>query len=300
VWVPNWESYMTRRFLLTLLFAVSAVVFVGLGTLLTARQATANEHEQIAVLRAELEHLKRQGTQGASGTSGRVDVTAATAPMDESSRAPLIAEIKRQLKREMGLLPLSLLRERRRSFVQMYSYDSVGGSSYGTAGYLGNGYFITVKHGVVALGENPESRRIIAIKLMYDGRAIAARVIDTGDANVEVDPGDWAILKVKEAVDLPPLDVDHHYSFEFAEPIFRLGNDYSRGIILSTGYVGQRTANNLVTCLTDGHPGVSGGGVLNADGRLVGIPIGRMQGDYRFSFILPLRADMFRKVEFPE
>ena len=29
---------------------------------------------------------------------------------------------------------------------------------------------------------------------------------------------------------------------------------------------------------------------------LVGIPIGRMQGDYRFSFILPLRAEMFRKV----
>src|SRR4029453_2210622 len=182
--------------------------------------------------------------------------------------------------------------------VEMYSYDSVGGSSYGTAGYLGNGYFITVKHGVVALGENAANRRITAIKLMYEGRAIAARVIDTGDANVEVDPGDWAILKVKEAVDLPPLDVDHGYGFEFADPIFRPGKEYSKGILLSTGYVGQRTANNLVTCLTDGHPGVSGGGVLNADGRLVGIPIGRMQGDYRFSFILPLRADMFRKVEF--
>jgi hypothetical protein len=51
-----------------------------------------------------------------------------------------------------------------------------------------------------------------------------------------------------------------------------------------------------VTCLTDGHPGVSGGGVLNKDGQLVGIPIGRMQGDYRFSFILPLREEMFRKV----
>ena len=51
-----------------------------------------------------------------------------------------------------------------------------------------------------------------------------------------------------------------------------------------------------MTCLTDGHPGVSGGGVLTRDGELVGIPIGRMQGDYRFSFILPLRAEMFRKV----
>jgi hypothetical protein len=76
---------MTRRFLLTLLFAVSAVLFFGLGTLLTARQATANDHEQIAALRAELAHLKRQRTQGASGTSGRVDATAATA-MDDSSR----------------------------------------------------------------------------------------------------------------------------------------------------------------------------------------------------------------------
>jgi hypothetical protein len=51
-----------------------------------------------------------------------------------------------------------------------------------------------------------------------------------------------------------------------------------------------------VTALTDGHPGVSGGGVLNQRGDLVGIPIGRMQGDYRFSFILPVRPQMFRKV----
>jgi S1-C subfamily serine protease len=289
---------MTRSFLTTLLFTLSAVVFFGLGTLVAARQAAANEHDQIARLRAELAQLERRRTQSALGTSGRVaDATAAMA-MDGSSRAALIGEIKGQLKREMGLLPLSLLRERRNSFVEMYSYDSTGGSNYGTAGYLGNGYFITVKHGVVALGEKAASRRITAVKLMYEGRAIVARVIDTGDASVEVDPGDWAILKVKEAVDLPPLDVDVADRFEFAEPIFRLGNDYSKGIILSTGYVGQRTATNLVTCLTDGHPGVSGGGVLNADGRLVGIPIGRMQGDYRFSFILPLRADMFRKVAF--
>ena len=79
-------------------------------------------------------------------------------------------------------------------------------------------------------------------------------------------------------IDLPALNVGLNYQFEFADPIFRLGNDYSKGIVVSTGYVGQRTPNKLVTCLTDGHPGVSGGGVLNAEGRLVGIPIGRMQG----------------------
>ena len=36
---------------------------------------------------------------------------------------------------------------------------------------------------------------------------------------------------------------------------------------------------------------------LDQDGELVGIPIGRMQGDYRFSFILPLRPEMLRKVQ---
>jgi hypothetical protein len=149
---------------------------------------------------------------------------------------------------------------------------------------------------VIALGDAPESRKIMSVKIMVNGRGIAARIVDTGDAQVEVDPGDWAILKIKETVDLPPLDLNLGYAFEFADPIFRLGNDYSKGIILSTGNVGQRTSNNLVTCLTDGHPGVSGGGVLNGDGQLVGIPIGRMQGDYRFSFILPLRSEMFRKV----
>ena len=198
----------------------------------------------------------------------------------------------------MGLLPLSLLRDRSTSFVELYSYDDHGSSSYGTAGYLGDGYFITVKHGVVALNQENQAdpRTITSVKVMYKGELLSARVVDAGDARVEVDPGDWAIVKVKERIDMPPLNLNLTYGFEFADPIFRLGNDYSKGIILSTGYVGQRTTNKLVTCLTDGHPGVSGGGVLNRDGELVGIPIGRMQGDYRFSFILPLRAEMFRKV----
>jgi hypothetical protein len=235
-----------------------------------------------------------------SATDGQrhPDVVGAGGTSDAAG-APLIEEIKRQLQSEMGLLPVRLLRERRQSFVELNAWDNHGKSSYGTAGYLGNGYFITVKHGVVALEEPQEGReprRITRITLRYKGKDVAARLIDVGDANVEVHPGDWAIVKIKGEVDLPALQLDTAYGYEFADPIFRLGNDYSKGIILSTGYVGQRTANGLVTCLTDGHPGVSGGGVLDQQGNLVGIPIGRMQGDYRFSFILPLRPEMFRKV----
>ena len=289
---------MPRGLIPTLLFAFTAIIFFSLGNFLAARQAAASEDDQIAALRAEVGVLRRQQHPPTAGTSGRPAVTAAPAPapMDDLSRAALVADIKHQLRTEMGLMPVSLLRELQKSFVEMYSYDVTGSSNYGTAGYLGEGYFITVKHGVVALGDNPDARRITSVKIMYEGRPVVARVVDTGDAKVEVDPGDWAILKVKEKIELPALDVNLRFGFDFADPIVRLGNDYSKGIILSTGYVGQRTPNDLVTCLTDGHPGVSGGGVLNGDGQLVGIPIGRMQGDYRFSFILPLRGEMLRKV----
>lgn len=272
-----------------------AVIFFGLGNYLAARQNATSE-ERISALIAEVELLRQREMQSPTGTTGRV--SAAASSMDDESRAAIVADVKRELSVEMGLLPLTLLRDRRNSFVELNSYDDRGTSNYGTAGYLGNGYFITVKHAVVALGQEGTSdpRRIESIKLNYKGRMLTAHLVDAGDARAEVDPGDWAIVKVKESIDLPALNVNLDYSFDFADPIFRLGNDYSKGIILSTGYVGQRTATNLVTCLTDGHPGVSGGGVLNRDGDLVGIPIGRMQGDYRFSFILPLRAEMLRKV----
>jgi S1-C subfamily serine protease len=286
---------MSNRRVIPLLTLVLALFFFALGGYLAARQSAGAD--EIAALRAEVETLRRHDALRAAGTAGaRGD--AVVPLMNDESRASILKDLKRELQTEMGLLPVNLLRERRDSFVELYSYDDRGASSYGTAGYLGNGYFITVKHGVVALGQegvvNP--RRITSVKLAYKGTMLQARLVDAGDAHAEVDPGDWAIVRVKDKIDLPPLTPNLGYAFAFADPIFRLGNDYSKGIILSTGHVGQRTSNQLVTCLTDGHPGVSGGGVLNQQGELVGIPVGRMQGDYRFSFILPLRPEMFRKV----
>ena len=286
----------TRRAVPVAVVAFSfALLFFGLGSYLGARQSADND-AQFAALRAELTALRRTQLAVPTGTTGSaLDPVALSA-----DRAAIVNDVKRQLTDEMGLLPLNLLRDRRESFVELYSYDDRGTSSYGTAGYLGNGYFITVKHGVVALGQEGVSdpRKITSVKIAYQGKLLNARVIDVGDAKVEVDPGDWAIVRVKEKIDLPALNTDLAFGFNFADPIFRLGTDYSKGIIVSTGYVGQKTPNALVTCLTDGHPGVSGGGVLNGEGDLVGIPVGRMQGDYRFSFILPLRQEMFRKVSF--
>ena len=286
-----------RTVFLTSIFA-TAISFFTLG-LTGARRgeaaAQASYEATLAAIRSEVKSQLGKGLDDAwpAGTAGYLAGKTST-----SARAEMVATIKEELKSEMGLIPLQLLRDRRSSFVELYSYDNFGKTNYGTAGYLGGGYFITVKHAVVALPQDDggsDGRKIVSVKIVYRGKEVAAKVVDTGDADAEVHSGDWAIIKTAE-LDLPALSTDTAYAYDFADPIFRLGNDYSKGIILSSGYVGQRTANGLVTCLTDGHPGVSGGGVLDQRGNLVGIPVGRMQGDYRFSFILPLRPEMLRKV----
>jgi hypothetical protein len=286
-----------------LTFSISALAF-SLGSWFTHRaiaQQLADSDARVTALRDDMARSIlqiRQAQAAPHGTTGQPQPE--IVPATGNSQSAFVDEIKRQIQSEMGLFPVRLLRERRESFVELNAIDNTGKTSYGTAGYLGNGYFITVKHGVTVLDESPdarEPRRIESIKVRYKGRDLPARVVDAGDANMEVHPGDWAIIRVRSTIDLKPLRIDTSYAYDFAEPIFRLGNDYSKGIILSTGYVGQRTPNGLVTCLTDGHPGVSGGGVLSQSGDLVGIPIGRMQGDYRFSFILPVRPEMFRKVQ---
>jgi hypothetical protein len=293
----------SRRILLLLALTTTALVFFALGAF-RVRSGEALDRAtydaELDAIRAEVRSELGRGPHAdavPAGTSGRV-AAEASGVSAASARARMVTEIKQELQDEMGLLPVRLLRERRLSFVELYSTDTLGKTNYGTAGYLGHGYFITVKHGVIALRSEDERaapRKIVSVTIMYGGKETPAKIVDAGDADVEVHSGDWAIIRTRE-LDLPALRVDPAFSYDFAEPIFRLGNDYSKGIILSTGYVGQRTPSGLVTCLTDGHPGVSGGGVLDQRGDLVGIPIGRMQGDYRFSFILPLRAEMLRKV----
>jgi len=294
----------SRRLVFVAAILATAVSSFTLGIMHSRRDgsaANASYDAKLEAIRSEMRAQLGKPVAGdgvrPAGTSGKTS----RAKDDDAApvaRARMVAEIKEELQAEMGLLPVHLLRDRRASFVELYATDSYGKTNYGTAGYLGHGYFVTVKHAVVALNDEddrPTTRKITSVRVVYKGREIPAKVVDTGDADMEVHSGDWAIIKTRD-LDLPALRVDAGFGYDFAEPIFRLGNDYSKGIILSTGYVGQRTSNGLVTCLTDGHPGVSGGGVLDQRGVLVGIPIGRMQGDYRFSFILPIRAEMLRKV----
>ncbi|MFN0064432.1 MAG: serine protease [Myxococcaceae bacterium] len=238
---------------------------------------------------------------GASSVGARATTGIQEGPAQRLQRELVANEVKRQLD-ALGVIDApQLIRRAVPSLVELNAEDNLGKAHYGSATYLGQGYFVTVKHAVTELKEHGEGseasrRQITKVTIRHQGRDLPARVLAVGDADVEVHPGDWAIVRVDAPVDLAPMGVDTHHIFELGEEVLRLGNDYSKGIIPTTGYIGRRLADGLVSALIDGHPGVSGGAVLDKKGNLIGIPIGRIQGDYRFSFILPLREEMFRKL----
>ncbi len=212
----------TRRLVFFTACAVSSgALFFSLGAGFSQwriEQQVATNHASIAELRDEMartvlqarrERLGRpMGTDG-SGTSDAV-------ASDSHRQETLVAEIKRQLQSEMGLLPIRIVRERRKSFVEVNAYDKAGNMRYSTAGYLGNGHFITVKHGVMALNRTDEDPRVTAVKIRYAGKLLPATIVDSGTATNEVHPGDWAIIKVAAEIDLPALTVDPHYQYDFA------------------------------------------------------------------------------------
>src|SRR5215211_845763 len=217
---------MSRRLIFTTSTLATAILFFTLGVVHSRHDAAANRASYDAKLDAIRNEMRSQlGTAArgegvvAAGTSGRMASAKSDAAPSGAGRASMVKEIKEQLQTEMGLLPVHLLRDRRSSFVELYSYDNLGKTNYGTAGYLGGGYFVTVKHAVVALHDDDDrqnTRKIISVKVVYHGKEIPARVVDTGDADVEVHNGDWAIIKTRADLDLPALRVDSAFAYDFA------------------------------------------------------------------------------------
>src|SRR2546430_17620212 len=110
------EPPMTVRGVLpTLLFALSAIIFFGLGNYLAARQVQDAETEQIATLRAELGLLKPQRDAAGSPTTGRTAPKASTKGHERRARPS--PGTPRHQQNKMGRFPVSMLRERRVSLV---------------------------------------------------------------------------------------------------------------------------------------------------------------------------------------
>src|SRR5712672_2337783 len=121
---------MSRRLIFTTSVLATAILFFMFGAIHSRRRDAASRASYDAQLdairsevRSELGKSSRGEATAATGTSGG---TSAKNPAAEASRQRMITEIKEQLQTEMGLLPVHLLRDRRASFVELYSYDNQG------------------------------------------------------------------------------------------------------------------------------------------------------------------------------
>ena len=85
----------TRRAVPAVLATAFALLFFGLGNYLGARQ-TADSDGQLAVMRAEIGQLKRRSIE-ATGTAGRSTPVATGLSADDTARASIVADVKRQL-----------------------------------------------------------------------------------------------------------------------------------------------------------------------------------------------------------
>lgn len=194
------------------------------------------------------------------------------------------------------------VRNHRSSFVPVYAYFREGKTlkaNYGTASYLGSGYFITSKHIVAPYSSpgKPSPPPIIRIQTTDNGQTIDLTVVDTGDAVTkgEISLGDWAVLWTPAPpAGLRALKVAAGYVFHFGDPLIRFGNDYNHGIAASAGYAGQTSEGGWTSWLIDLHPGASGGGVLNTNEELVGLNGGALDGDNRLGVIIPIQPEMLR------
>jgi S1-C subfamily serine protease len=204
---------------------------------------------------------------------------------------------------EAGHLSGRSLRNHEKSFVQVYGFyrqDRKSMAIAGTACYLGNGYFLTAKHVVVQEGTpGKPAAKTTGIDIKLNGEMVPVRLIDSGSTQEadQVDIEDWALLEADRAPEgLVALKPNATYAFTFGERLVRYGNDSNRGIAPAAGYVAQVSENGWVSWLVDSLPGCSGGGVLNSKDELVGLNGGYLDGNTRLAVIIPIRAEMFRKL----
>ena len=106
-----------------------------------------------------------------SGPAGRATDAKSAARWTTESRAALVADIKQQLKTEMGLLPVSMLRERRDElrrdvFLRLDRREQLRHGRVSRPRLL---HHREARRGRAGR-RRPESRRITSIKMMYNGR----------------------------------------------------------------------------------------------------------------------------------
>src|SRR5580765_8137629 len=114
-------SRISRRTVFLASIFATALSFFTLGVTGARRgeaAAQASHEATLAAIRSEVKSELGKGTRGSMQPAG----TAGHLATGETARPQIGAEIQEELQGEMGLPARQLLRDRRASFVELYSY----------------------------------------------------------------------------------------------------------------------------------------------------------------------------------
>lgn len=156
----------------------------------------------------------------------------------------------------------------------------IGWTQTGAATHIEDGYFLTARH-------------IVFDEILGYSKDIT---IDGAKANIKLSGvtwdwlGDWTLLYTT-------LDYDNtRWTFTLVpcEYIFRIGNDYGRGLVPAIGLLGTKVETGCWATTMSVRGGASGGGVYNKRGELIGICVAAVAGDDSYMLFNPVRAEMLK------
>lgn len=207
-----------------------------------------------------------------------------------------------KIPQNFGLFSTEKVTQLSRSIVEVHArWISQDYNARSAAFHLGEGYFLTVKHGYTKVFDKEAKEEVVAtvLHLDFDDLTYDLTIVDQGkttDIESGDDMGDWAIVKTAKPLNIPVMQVDTATGLPYGSPIVRFGNDFGEGIQYSFGHMGPKRPSGLYNSLMPVHGGMSGGAVVNLEGNAIGMCTGKdRRGDY-FAYIRPITPDMLKSV----
>lgn len=129
---------------------------------------------------------------------------------------------------------------------------------------------------------------------LNDGRRFHAKILSVDEEN---DIAFLQIEKIENAGErLPFLEIGNSDTLEPGDPVFAIGNSFGLGQSVTQGIISatQRAFGKTVVVQTDAsvNPGNSGGGLINMEGKLVGLPnaiLSKTGASHGVGFAIPSR-----------
>lgn len=187
------------------------------------------------------------------------------------------------------------------SVVEVKAETNTVGTSYGSGVVVNkNGTIVTNAH-VVTYSDFGETTvfETIYIRLIDEEDYRSVEIVKY-DVNLDI-----AVLKLNCERQLTPIKIGNDLNLDYGQKVFAIGNMSNYGISITTGIVAiphinvayNNNTRNVIQCDLTISDGNSGGALVDAKGRLVGITTFRLKDQsnniiYGISYCIPINAVM--------